>query len=664
MRETELPERTARTSLPRCPVLIAYHRGRKLTRRPDDGSSLNGMVPSPMTLHGQLPRFLVLLLFCLSVPVPAAEPAERLALVIGNADYLHADRVPAARQDVSRMRKLLEQGGFRTQVLSNVSRARLGEELVHFGRRATGAETALIYFSGHTIQVDGQNYVIPVDARVDDELTFSRDLLKLDNLVLALNGARQRVLLLDASRENGATERFRASVRVRSVGVGLAPMRYLPRNTLFAFGSEPGRVTPAGDESPSRFTAALIEQLDRPGVSLGTAAERARDRVLESTDGAQRPLVRGGLASDLVLVPARPEPEPTTLAEAPPTTLSDAGTEPENAEPAGLRAERAKAGFEYAYQQNTVEAYRAFLSTWPDSEYGPTVELLMQKLSEPPPPDPKPKTPQFSSFEASRDGRVRISSLAAGTAFRDCQQCPEMVVVPSGRYVMGSPESEPERFDNEGPLHTVRIDYPLAVSRFELRFAEWDACVAARGCDGYRPDAEEWGRGDQPVISVSWEDAQAYVAWLSFRTRRKYRLLSEAEWEYVARAGTRGPFHTGACIGSDDANFNASKPFADCRSTARMYPRLPRPVGSYAPNAWGLHDLAGNLWEWTQDCYNERYDGAPADGSAWEDGDCSFRISRGGGYLSKPLMLRSAYRNGFSTDERSSSIGFRVAASE
>lgn len=614
-------------------------------------------------------RSVLLSLLLAPSTAPAAAASERLALVIGNADYLHADRVPAARRDVARMRDALEAGGFLTQVLSNVSRARLGEELVHFGRRASGASVALIYFSGHTIQVDKQNYVLPVDAQVDDELTFSRDLLKLDNLVLALNGARQRVLILDASRENGATRRFRESVRVRSVGMGLAPLGYLPRNTLFAFGSEPGRVAPATDGAPSRFTAAMLEQIGIPGRTLGEAAAAARDAVIAATDGAQRPLVRGALETDLVLTPA-PEPRPpTTVAEAPPTTLNDASPTPSPeplAEPESesQRAERARAGFEYAYQQNTLEAYRAFLATWPDSEYGPTVELLMQKLQEPPPPSPPPKTPQFSSFQTSTDGRVRISSLAAGTSFRDCDRCPEMMVVPTGSFAMGSPESEPERFDNEQPLHTVRIDYPLAIGRFELSFDEWDACVAARGCGNYRPDDEEWGRGDQPAISVSWEDAQAYVNWLSFRTRRRYRLLSEAEWEYAARAGTRSAFHTGACIDSDDANFNASRPFADCRSTARMYPREPRAIGSYPANAWGLYDLAGNLWEWTQDCYNDSYADAPRDGSAWETGDCSFRISRGGGYLSKPLMLRSAYRNGFSSDERSSSIGFRVAASE
>ena len=323
-----------------------------------------------------------------------------------------------------------------------------------------------------------------------------------------------------------------------------------------------------------------------------------------------------------------------------------------------------QAAFEKAYAEHSIAAYQAFISAFPDSPYVANAQVLLAKLAAKAPAVPTPQTPQFSDFRAGQDGRVSLRTLAPGTRFRDCRQCPEMVMLPTGAMVMGSPESEPKRYANESPQHPVRIDYPLAVARFELTYEQWQACVEAGGCGEYLPDDDGWGRGPQPVIGVSWADAQQYVSWLSARTRRKYRLLSEAEWEYAARAGTRTPFYTGACIDSDDANFNASRPYADCTSTARSFPRRPQPVGSYPANAWGLHDLAGNVWEWTQDCYNDSYQGAPQDGRPWLDGDCTFRVSRGGGFLSRASDLRSAYRNGFSVEERSGSIGFRVATSE
>ena len=206
--------------------------------------------------------------------------------------------------------------------------------------------------------------------------------------------------------------------------------------------------------------------------------------------------------------------------------------------------------------------------------------------------------------EAGEEGG---ETLSPGTTFRDCAECPLLVEVPSGTYEMGSPPTEEGRDGDEGPQHTVTIGYRLAVGVYEVTFAEWDACVADGGCDGYRPSDEGWGRGARPVINVSWNDARAYVAWLSRKTGRSYRLLSESEWEYVARAGTTTRYHTGDTIALSQANYaNASGQTVE--------------VGSYAANVFGLHDVHGNVWEWTQDCRNSSYTGAPTDGSAWETG--------------------------------------------
>jgi formylglycine-generating enzyme required for sulfatase activity len=191
------------------------------------------------------------------------------------------------------------------------------------------------------------------------------------------------------------------------------------------------------------------------------------------------------------------------------------------------------------------------------------------------------------------------------------------------------------------------------VSRFDVTFADWDACVSVGGCpqEGRASDAG-WGRGTRPVIYVSWDDAQAYVAWLSRMTGKAYRLLNEAEWEYAARAGSTTAYFWGEEIGKNNANCNGCGSQWDNLQTS--------PVGSFKPNDFGLHDMAGNVWQWVQECYHRNYDGAPDDGSAWISGDCGFRVVRGGSWNNAPEILRSARRNGNSPFNRSYLLGFRV----
>ena len=224
---------------------------------------------------------------------------------------------------------------------------------------------------------------------------------------------------------------------------------------------------------------------------------------------------------------------------------------------------------------------------------------------------------------------------------------------------MGSPESEEKRDDDEGPQHRVTISEAFGVGVHEVTFDEWDACVSAGGCGGYRPDDEGWGRGRRPVINVSWEDAQRFVEWLREETGEPYRLLSEAEWEYVARGGTSTPFHTGRTISTSQANYEGNYTYGNGRKGE--YRERTLPIGSFGANAFGLHDVHGNVWEWVEDCWNESYRGAPSDGSAWERGDCSFRVVRGGSWYDYPRDLRSAYRDRYLFTSLIDVFGFRVA---
>jgi len=287
-------------------------------------------------------------------------------------------------------------------------------------------------------------------------------------------------------------------------------------------------------------------------------------------------------------------------------------------------------------------------------------------------------TPAVGTFSQAR---------RPGEAFRDCPFCPEMVALPAGSFYMGSPTSEAGRQDDEGPVHMVSLNRPFAIGRYEVTMGEFSAfvnqtgyspdgpCYSWDGTEGtWVTDANTTWRtpgyplgGTQPAVCVSWNDAQAYVQWLSAQTGKPYRLPSEAEWEYAARAGTSTMRFWGddVDVGCSYANMSdltakdvhTSWTTAECRdgyvNTA--------PVGSYRPNSFGLYDMMGNVFEWTEDCKHQTYDGAPSDGSAWTvGGDCNARVLRGGSWYVTPPTTRSANRVTYSKKHRYD-VGFRVA---
>ena len=326
----------------------------------------------------------------------------------------------------------------------------------------------------------------------------------------------------------------------------------------------------------------------------------------------------------------------------------------EEEERARQRSEAARRADEEAFARaqglGTVAAYEEYLRTRPNGVH----EAEARRLRD----------------EASQVKRV-------GEVFRDCAQCPELIVVPAGTFRMGSPSHEEGRNDDEGPVHEVRISESIAVGVYEVTRGQWSAFVSATGhytgnsCwtyesgEGEERSGRSWSnpgfsQGDgHPVVCVSWEDAQRYVTWLTRRTGEAYRLLGESEWEYVARAGTTTPFHFGATISTDQANYDGDYTYGSGREG--KYREKTVPVESFAANRFGLHNVHGNVWEWTADCWNESYEGAPRDGRAWERGDCSKRVLRGGSWYSFPGSLRSATRYWNSTGYRYDLNGFRIA---
>lgn len=247
---------------------------------------------------------------------------------------------------------------------------------------------------------------------------------------------------------------------------------------------------------------------------------------------------------------------------------------------------------------------------------------------------------------------IQQVSTKSGTQFRDCPDCPEMVVLPTGKFVMGAPATEISHEKSEIPSHNVTINYALAVAKYEITFAEWDACSTAKVC---RQNVESnWPRGQQPAININWNDAKAYTEWLSKITGQPYRLLNEAEWEYAARASSQTSYPWGDSIGINQANCT------ECGSQSKN--NAPQLVGSYVQNPFGLFDMHGNVQEWVQDCWHDTYQGAPQDGSAWLT-SCSEgrRVIRGGAWSHPAKGLRSTARDRKTWDHTSPNIGFRVA---
>ena len=242
--------------------------------------------------------------------------------------------------------------------------------------------------------------------------------------------------------------------------------------------------------------------------------------------------------------------------------------------------------------------------------------------------------------------------------FKECEQCPEMIVVPEGRSLIGANDGEPGSTSDERPQHEVNFRRPFAVGRFPVTMREWDACVIAKGCN-HQPADRSWGRGNQPVIGILWDDAKEYVAWLSRATGRHYRLLSEAEREYVTRAGTMTVYWWGNSFAPSQANCDPellSASAGDFVAGAR-----PLSVQSFAPNPWGLYQVHGNVYDWVEDCWNENYDGAPSDGSAWLTGNCDRRVLRGGAFSRTAQTARSSARLWSGSPNRLIYMSVRVA---
>jgi formylglycine-generating enzyme required for sulfatase activity len=580
----------------------------------------------PAGLAGGVVLVLVLLATLLSGTTVEAQQAKqrRVALVIGIGKYEHAIRLANPPNDAASMADALRSLGFEVIQGIDVQRAELMNRLKEFSRKSDGADLALVFYAGHGVQVDNENWLLPRDARLADRLDLKFEAITATDLLQTMESAKGRILLLDACRDNPFKQGFLAQGANRSMTRGLARINTIDTGTLIAFATSPGAVADDGSlngQQNSPFTQGLLENIRTPGLEIRQVLTRTRQSVIAVTKGRQTPWENSSLVADVYLAggPAAPLPPPPAT---PLDLLYWKGIE-NSSDPAD---------------------FTMFLQKFPKSELAGLATAKLKYLTLP----SQAPVPQASRTK------------------RDCSNCPEIVDIAAGYFVMGAPLSDVNASPSEHPAH--RVDVPaFALSQFPVTFDEWQACVAEGGC-ATRPSDAGWGKGRRPVINVSWLDAKAYVDWLSRKTGIRYRLPSEAEWEYAARAGTTGT----RFWGDDDKEACRYANVYDQTSKAvvalnwKAHPCADgfvhtSPVGSFALNPWRLGDMIGNVWQWVNDCWTDDYSGATGSAVAVSLTECTDHVLRGGSWMSDPAGARSTTRMRAEASEKDINIGFRVA---
>jgi uncharacterized protein len=523
-------------------------------------------------------------------------------LVIGNDAYRFLPQLRTAVKDAKAVAELLEgRYGFRATTLINATRDEVIQALEKLRRGLTEQDNLLIYYAGHG-QLDraaDRGYWLPIDATEDSQANWLNNVTITDTLKAIR--AKHVMVVADSCYSGTLTRDTRGiEVKPKEPDYVAKTHRKKSRTVLASGGLEP--VSDSGGSGHSVFAKAFMDAL------------RDNEGVIDGLDVFS--YVRKQVRLNADQVPHY----------------------------GNIRYAGHEVGGDFLFARKLEHQSEV-------RREEPAVAAIQ------PAPVPQPSSP------VRRAVGVFPKTYRPGDTFKDCALCPEMVVIPPGTFRMGSPSSEPERDDDEGPQHKVWINYSFAVGKYEVTQAEWRAVMGTDPSFFTEDKYPEVWANKYPVEQVSWSDAQDFVHTLSVITGEEYRLLSEAEWEYVARAGTTTPFQTGQTISLDQANFVRAKIFPyDDRSPHRPSLVMPAAVGSYPANGFGLHDVHGNVWEWVTDCWHDNYDNAPKNGEPWTTGaDCSERIVRGGSFITNETVIRSANR--FSDRKSSNHIGFRVARS-
>jgi formylglycine-generating enzyme required for sulfatase activity len=606
---------------------------------------------------------------------------KRVALVVGNSAYKNVTPLDNPARDARLMAETLRSLGFTLvggAAQLDLDKAGFDGAVQSFGNRLQGAEVGLFYYAGHGVQVRGANYLVPVGANPTKEADVDFQMLD-SNLVLRQMesaGTKLNIVILDACRNNPFGGRS-----LRGTESGLAQMR-APEGTLISFATQPGNVAQDGAAGNSPYTIALAQTLRRPGLDIFQTFNEVGLAVMQATGDSQQPWVSSSpIRGNFYFAGPATGQAPSTAATSPSTAIA-AASNPDEVFWQAIKDEGSQVLFDEFLKKYPSSSRAMDARTRLDALKKQQVAVIAPPIALPSSADPcggAAVTVSQSPRRACPLSENAERALKPKDSFKECERCPEMVVVPAGSFTMGAPESERAAVaaayatygivpwslttnpppSSDGPQHRVTIAQPIAVGRFPVTFDEWDDCSDDGGCNGYRPSDQGWGRGSRPAVNVSWDDAEAYVAWLSRKTGKRYRLLSEAEWEYMTRAGSMTPYWWGWSFSTSQANYNGSRTY-DGQPTGENRQKT-LPVASFSPNPWGFYQVHGNSYDWVEDCFHDDYVGAPVDGSSWTTGNCKGHVVRGGAWSSAPWVLRSAFRAWMPTDFRSSNHGFRMA---
>ncbi|MES2298033.1 MAG: SUMF1/EgtB/PvdO family nonheme iron enzyme [Pseudomonadota bacterium] len=656
----------------------------------------------------------------------ASANAKHVALVIGNAQYQNEKPLRNPVSDAELIAEVLRKDLKFDEVIlrKNLGRRELSRAISELADKARGADVVLVYYSGHGMQRGGQNYLLPVDAVIQQESDIDIEGIASARLLgeLEAAGPKVAVVVLDACRDNPY------GTRTKGTSKGLARMGDVGEGILVAYATRDGSTADDGNGRNSPYAMALARQLKRTDQPVRLAFELVADEVKASTNNKQKPITYGDLKSSVYLSP-----------------FGRAGSrEAPMDDMAAIEAQ----GWQAAVQGNSVAAYEAYLEQYPANKNAVTARAAIARLKvneARSADDAAWKAALAADSMKSYDGyivahphglyistaRIKLAALrelsqreqarqdsavlpvttpevANGanadrpitvSTFRDCADCPEMVWLPPGDFTMGSAGSDPWDID-EKPSHAVKINYSLAVGTYAVTRAQFAQFVRESGHDAGKRcldimhvtamETLSWENpafiqnDKHPVVCVSWDDTQAYLKWLNGKTGKRYRLLSEAEWEYAARAGTTNTYYW-RNFGRDDPCSIMNLLDATMVSASRELPSVSKnekgylkavaldckdgyaytaPVGSFKANAFALYDMLGNVAQWTEDCWNESYVDAPLDGSARRNGDCEKRVVRGGSWHDMEAGMRTSYRSKYPTTHLDNGHGFRLARTE
>jgi formylglycine-generating enzyme required for sulfatase activity/uncharacterized caspase-like protein len=628
--------------------------------------------------------------------VATAHADKRVALVIGNGDYRHADRLANPVNDAQEVRDALKKLGFDVVYGENLDLKALRRTIGLFAGRVEGADVALVYFAGHGATFGDTPYVVPVDAEFSDLSVVPYELVPVETLIGELRNAKGvRIAILDACRDNGAEGELKRQVAARG-GVatrGLGPMKN-PAGLIVAYATQylstaadvivgtQGGPAPSARHSP--FTTALLNNIATPGLDVKDMFYKVGSEVDAATGGRQRPEISISMYANYALAPAAGPAAPNAAVATPPgggpavPDVTQAWAAAQNTTSLAVLDEFIRQYGGTPVYGALARARREELADKEQAKEQAKNQVAVVVPARPDGADPcgGPVTVSFPSRCATPLTVLQERGLKPTDSFRECENCPAMVVLPAGAFTMGSPEAEEGRLDDEGPQHIVTVRKFAAgrehvtVDQFAAFVVETGYAASAKcwtsegGKDRERAD-RSWRNpgftqaGSHPAVCLRWDDAKAYADWLASKTGKPYRLLSEAEWEFAARGRLRPGVYPRFWFGNNDRDLCRYGNGADQKARDSLavdtahWPVAPcndghartSPAESFQSNPFGLYDMTGNALQWTADCWHPDYGGAPADGSAWTTRRCRARVVRGASWNDSPMFHRAAHRS-------------------